>query len=71
MTTAEQWDGPIQGAIRRHDEQQGHVPKDPAEGRTTLLVRPLARTCCDPRPWQPICVDCPGRFRPDVPEETQ
>lgn len=50
MTTPEQrWDGPIQDAIRDWDEQQGH---------TALL----ARTCCNPRPWQPICVDCPGRF---------
>jgi hypothetical protein len=59
MTSPEQqWDGPIQDAIRRHDEALGHRPKAQPEGPTILL----ARSCCNPRPWQPICVDCPGRF---------
>lgn len=22
---------------------------------------PVLRACCNPRPWHPICVDCPGR----------
>lgn len=71
MTPEQQWDGPIQDAIREWDAQQGHSPEAPAAGRTALLVRPVSRSCCNPRPWQPICVDCPGRFRSDTPEETQ
>jgi hypothetical protein len=53
MTPEEQWDGPIQVAIRDWDEQQGHLPQ--ARSEATL------GGCCNPRPWQPICVGCPDR----------
>jgi hypothetical protein len=37
---------------------------------TILLNRPpkarpggaLIKSCCNPRPWEPLCVDCPRRF---------
>jgi hypothetical protein len=33
---AEQWDGPIQDATRRHDEELGHLPKAPAVGSHSI-----------------------------------
>jgi hypothetical protein len=32
MTPEQQWDGPIQDAIREHDRGLGHLPKAPAAG---------------------------------------
>jgi len=55
MTPEENWNGPVQDAIREWDEQQGYLPK--AGSVATLL-----KSCCNPRPWEPVCVDCPARF---------
>ncbi len=27
------------------------------------VASPVLGGCCNPRPWQPICVGCPGRVR--------
>jgi len=34
----ESWNGPFQDAIREHDRSLGHLPKAPAEGRTSFPV---------------------------------
>ncbi|PWK81659.1 hypothetical protein C8D88_11670 [Lentzea atacamensis] len=42
-----------------------HLPK--ARSEATL------GRCCNPRPWEPLCVDCPSRFsrpvRSDIEEQ--
>jgi hypothetical protein len=44
---------------------------------TTLLNPPKARSvatlvksCCNPRPWEPLCVDCPRGFHSAKEEKT-
>ncbi len=62
MTPEQNWDGPIQDAIRRHDEQLGHLPKAPAAGP----VSPVLFFAPPSRPNGGTVY-----ARPDTPEETQ
>lgn len=38
------------------------VLNHPPEARSEAT--PARLGCCNPRPWEPLCVDCPRRFRP-------